>query len=316
VSGGPPPVEELRRGLAESPTVAELERRLLAVAPAFHEALRRRTMIGERSDLGLHVLSLDMPFQGLAGVTDSDTFVVLKSSHDSIRRRQALAHECAHGLLRDIDRAALRLSREAEDRLCTRFARRALMPMPRVRRYLARHGFPGDVDSLREFCRSFRVTIRTGIAALNEHGERAAGTVLIAATYRAHEKRPLERAFRVDAAAAAPDLFVPRDRRLISMGLGGLARWAQDASPGADGEGKAPHAIFRSRRPFTPCVSGTAEWSARALSAAAGYEAPGLPSLIAVLHVSRLRGLATDPTRSQASVGAGEPHPGQVRLEA
>jgi len=213
VKDGRPWIEELRGELARSGSVDELERKLMAVALDFYYPVRRKRMVGRRTDLGLYVFSLSMPYQGLAVLGDSEAVVALKRG-DSIRRRQALAHECAHGLLRDVDRAALRLTREHEDRLCSRFARYVLMPKPLVKRYLSVHGFPSDLDALKTFCGYFKVSIRAAIAALNEHGGRAGSSVLIAATYRSHEKRPREYDFRVDVAASHPDFFVPRDRRL------------------------------------------------------------------------------------------------------
>ena len=97
-------IEELRSQLAASPDVDKLEKKLLEVAPEFHQALRKQTLIGHREDLGLYVISLDMPYQGLAGLGGPETLVALKKGTNSVARRQTLAHECAHGLLRDVDR--------------------------------------------------------------------------------------------------------------------------------------------------------------------------------------------------------------------
>jgi hypothetical protein len=307
-------VEALRLELSASETVEELERRLLAAAPRFHAALRRRTLIGRRHDLGLRVVSLEMPYQGLAGVTGAETLVALKAGGNPIRRRQTLAHECAHGLLRDVDRGRLELSREAEDKLCSRFARKALMPPRLVHGFLAAEGFPGDVDALRAFCSRFQVGLRPAIAALNEYGTAAGPVVLIAATYRGHEKRPGERAFRVDAAASSPTVFAPRDRRLASMGLWEAAEWGRHAPFGASRDGVAPHALFLARLPTKRCWHGKARWSARAVSAAAGHGSTEARSLVMTIDASELSHLATDPTRKPSLFRVRRPHPEQPSL--
>lgn len=299
-----PPVDDLRSQLAECATLAELKRRLLRAAPEFHAALRRRTLIGRRADLGLRVVSLDMPYAGLAGISDSDTLVALKAHADSVIRRQTLAHECAHGLLRDVDRARLGLDREEEDRLCTVFARRALMPSERLEQYFARRGFPGTIDALRAFCKEFHVSIRSAIAELNEHGEAAGATVLLAATYRPHEKRRHEKEFRVDAAASAPDLFVARDRRLTSMGLREVCWWARRSSPGASRTGTEQHVLLRTRGTTMKALHGPASWSARVYNAATGHEVPDARSLILILDRAKLRPIPIDPTRKLAPAGA------------
>jgi hypothetical protein len=308
----PAEIEALRARLARCKDKKELERVLIAAAPAFHPQVQRRTLIGRRNDLGVRVVSLEMPYLGLIGLGE-ETVVALKYGADSIRRRQTLAHECAHSLLRDVDRPALGLSREEEDRLCSWFARRALMPGPRVSRYLAVHGFPADMTELRSFCDQFRVSLRAAIAALNEHGEKAGSTVFIAATHRAHEKRPNECAFRVDTAAAHPQLLIPRDRRLSSMGLADITRWAEEVGPGASKTGLAQHVLIRSRTPYPKCWHGPAAWSACVHRAAVGY-GPDARSLVLILDRSRLAPMATDPTVRRGSLRQVSIHPSQPKL--
>jgi Zn-dependent peptidase ImmA (M78 family) len=309
---GRSPVDELRSQLAASETVDELEQRLLTAAPRFHEALQRKTLVGRREDLGLRVISLDMPYQGLAGLGGQETLVALKEGINSVSRRQTLAHECAHGLLRDVDRPRLKLTREREDRLCTQFARLALMPKDRVESHLAAHGFPASVDSLEAFCGHFHVSLRAAIARLNEHGYKAGPTVLIAATFRAHEKRPGEFDFRVDAAASARRLFAPRDWRLNSMGLRELVRWAEREEPGVTRSGVEAHVLLRARQSQVQCWHGEAIWSARVFNAPSGHERPDARSLIAVLDGSHLKPLPTDPTRKHAPLKVSSLHAEQT----
>jgi hypothetical protein len=300
--------------LAEAGSVKELEEMLLAIASEFHEPIRRRNTVGPREDLGLYVLKLKMPYQGLAAVSSSKTLVALNAASTSARRRQTLAHECAHGLLRDVDRIALKLTREKEDRLCSRFARTALMPTSRVTDYFDVHGFPADLESLHAFCREFSVSLRLGIAGLNEHGHRAGSAVLIAATFRCHEKRPEEYDFRVDAAASHPELFVPRDQRLVSVGLGDLSWWARGARPGLQRSGQERHVLFRARKNGVACWHGPARWTVKVHKAATGHQHPEARSLILALDRSELRPMRSDPTRRPTPLRPLRKLPGQTKL--
>lgn len=309
-------IEYLRRRLAASTSLDELEHKLLSIAPRFHDAVRRRTMVGRRDDLGLRVVSLDMPYQGLAALSGSETFVALSQNAGPVRRRQTLAHECGHGLLRDVDRQALGLSREREDVICSRFARRVLMPPNQVKRHLRRYGFPADVGALHSFCGEFRVSVRAAIAALNEYGRQAGSAVLIAATYRPHEKRPREFDFRVDVCASDPELFVPRDRRLITMGLRDLSWWAVDAHPGSQRAGREDHVIFRARSEGARCWHGPAPWQARVYKAGAGHQLEGARSLVISLDRSEMKKMWGDPTRRARSFRPVPRIDGQIGLPA
>ena len=188
------------------------------------------------------------------------------------------------------------------------------MPNDRVDAYIAAYGFPASVEALEAFCGDFVVPLRTAIATLNEHGRWAGPVVLVAATMRGHEKRPYEVDYRVDVAASHPRLFVPRDRRLISMGLGDMVRWAHQEDPGAMQSGVQEHVLLYARLTHIRCWHGRAMWSARVLNAASGYAQPDARSLIAVLDRSELKPLATDPTRKHAPLRAPSLHPEQISL--
>ena len=292
----------------------DLERTFLAIAPEFHSAVRRRTLIGQREDLGLRVVSLDMPYQGLAALSGSDALVALSSKAGSIRRRQTLAHECGHGLLRDVDRTTLGLTREKEDILCSRFARLVLMPPDAMKGYLRRDGFPADIKALHRFCGAFKVSVRAAIARLNECGWQAGSVVLIAATYRAHEKRPKEFDFRVDVGASHPELFIPRDRRLISMGMGELSWWAEGAKPGSHRSGRENHVVFRARAGGARSWHGSAPWEARVYKAASGHQLESAMSLVISLDRSELKKMWGDPTETSRSLRAIPRIAGQIDL--
>lgn len=309
-------IEDLRRLFAGCSSLEDLEQAFLGVAPEFYNAVRRRTLIGRRDDLGLRVVSLDMPYQGLAALSGSNALVALSSNASSIRRRQTLAHECGHGLLRDVDRAALGLTREKEDILCSRFARLVLMPPDAIKGYLRRHGFPTDVNALRRFCGVFKVSVRAAIARLNEYGRQAGAVVLIAATYRPHEKRPRELGFRVDVCASHPELFVPRDRRLITMGLRDLSWWAEGARPGSHRCGRESHVVFRARAEGARSWHGPAAWEARVYKAAAGHQLESARSLLISLDRSELKKMWGDPTETSRSLRPIPRLAGQIDLTA
>lgn len=315
MTGRPAQIEAIRRRLARCETVEQLREELLAAAPGFHRALRRRTMVGNRPDLGLRVVLLEMPYTGLAGLSkDADALVALSSEASSPVRRQTLAHECAHGLLRDVERRRLELDREEEDRLCTLFARRALMPPERFRGYLRANGFPADADALHALCGEFQVSLRTAIAALNELPDEAGSVVLIAATYRGHEMRPGEKEFRVDASASARDLFVPRDRRLTSMGLRGICWWARRAQIGDRHSGREEHVILRSRRSTMRTWHGAATWSARLYRAATEHYDPDARSLVVAIDRSKMRPMPIDPTQKYSPLPRRDAPTGQTSL--
>jgi hypothetical protein len=190
----------------------------------------------------------------------------------------------------------------------------ALMPKDRVERHLTVHGFPASVGALEGFCGDFIVSLRAAIAKLNEHGHRAGSMVLIAATFRSHEKRPGEFDFRVDAAASDPHIFAPRDWRLNSMGLRELVRWAEREEPGATRSGVEAHVLLRARHSQAKCWHGEALWSARVFNAASGHEQPNARSLIAVLDSSNLRPLRTDPTQKHTPLRVPSLHSEQISL--
>lgn len=307
-------IEELRSDLSRSQTVEELREQLLVLAPSFHEAIQKSQMLGQRDDLGMRVISLEMPYMGLAALGKSEPLVAVQKHRDHIRRRQTLAHECAHGLLRDVDRSRIGLDRRCEDRLCSEFARHALMPNDRVEEHLQQYGFPLDICGLQQFCRAFKVGFRPAIRALNEHAKEFCPVVLIAATYRSHRNRPHEFGFRIDAAASDPLLFAPPERRLSSIGLAGLARWALWAEPGSRLSLESDWVALRSRSKTVECWYGPANLEAKVIRCEP-RSSPKERGLLIALDRTSLGRMSWDPTKVYAPARVSAPlHPEQISL--
>jgi hypothetical protein len=63
--------------------------------------------------------------------------------------------------------------------------------------------------------------------------------LLIVADLRGHSRRPDEIDYRLLATAGRPYEYIPTQQRLRSVGLGGLADWAQNTAVGKKGQGRS-----------------------------------------------------------------------------
>lgn len=223
-----------------------------------------------------------------------------------------------HVLLASVDRARVELNRAEEEWLCNEFARRALMPPREVAEYLDASGTPSDFESLRKFCRAFQVSISAAILTLDRHMPEEWPIAFIAASWRNHPKRPREYAYRIDAAATDPRLLVPRDTRLLTLGLCEAARSTRASGPGTICIGSDRVIVLRSRSRGTGWWLGPASWSALVVNAS--RESPAVKEsggVILLLDTSRLMSSVRNPrqrTRSIEGRMRGEVAAGQLEL--
>lgn len=268
---------------------------LAAIAPCFHESVRRRRMNGPRPDLALCVDTVDGPYSGVAIPGPAYTHVLLSASDKTTRRRYTLAHELGHALLAGVDRQGLNLDRRTEEDMCEAFARNVLMPPAELQRYFSDDGFPQSIAALQRFCRAFRVGIKAAVSALARHHTRDRTVALVVASRRPHSTRSGAVALRVDVASTPRPAFAPYDKRLRSLGLIEMVRWMSDMDKaGVEGSGREQKVQLRSLRAGIAAWTGPADWTAMTMAEpGSSKEDDGPLALVAVLDTSRLIPLPT-----------------------
>ncbi len=207
----------------------ELRVLLLAQASAIARVLDPdRARHREWSRLGIQVKPKQMSSAGAGIDMGSHRVIYVRADDKFPRQRFTVAHEVAHLLLTGVHAAGrVILSRTAEERLCDDFAAALLIPQAQLTAAMPDMTWENP-DELLSLCRSFGVGIHAMVIALARlwpHPDR----VLLVSQKMGHPRRPTEVAVRVLANAAATPIFIPRDQRLISLGLLTLAGWADAA---------------------------------------------------------------------------------------
>ncbi len=190
-----------------------------------------RGLVGEWAEIGIDVELRSLAASGLC--VRGTRRVVVRRRDPPRRRRYTVAHEVAHLLLfHAAERGGLRLSRRLEESMCERFAATALVPHERLSNHLLTNPPQPTLDWLQQAADEFRISHSALVIALGEHSwDTNAGYILAAMS--GHRLRPGQLALRV-AHAAGPDwLYLAREKRLVTLGWGGLAAWTAEQKPGA-----------------------------------------------------------------------------------
>ncbi|MET0304820.1 MAG: ImmA/IrrE family metallo-endopeptidase [Solirubrobacterales bacterium] len=235
---------------------------MLAVAKDARRRLEPDRSVSRRwRALGVDVQVTALPASGAAVASGSRRTALIGKQDDRLRRQYTIAHEFGHMLLADAKpRARWKLDAEAEETLCEQFASELLIGRDRLASYLRMHGYPTDPRALLAVCSAFKVNLQPMFHALRAPMADTS-TLLIASRLRGHENRPGELAFRVEAAVGNQRIFVPRDQRLVSLGLDELAEQAgrladRETVVGSDWP------TFSPRRVAQPISVAEAQWKA------------------------------------------------------
>lgn len=240
--------------------------------------------------LGVRVVRRDLgALRGLLHpLAGTPVVEVNRLDHPRVQRFTA-AHELAHVVLGEVDRARVGLDSAREEQLCDAFASHLLIPRNDLAERLRGVAAPEELVALLP-----RYDVGLG-AYLRAAGEQLADCELLvfAASRRGHPRRPQELAHRAFGTLGGAYL-VPEHRRLTSLGLGELECALDSGEPRIAGEATKvqlqlwrPGAVRRSG-----VASGTAAWSALQL---------GTGLTVIVLRTSALK---QHWARSRASVAA------------
>lgn len=293
---------ETKRTLAAAESIRDVRSTLSSCAPRFHDVLRRRMIVGPRPDLGIRLAK--MP--GRAGFTSragESFFVSLGSGAQTGERRFTLAHELAHTLLDAVDGEKVALGRREQEELCDLFARRALAPPRRIHAYIDMEGFPGDLDGIYRFVRTFGISLRAGIVALDEFCPDPWPVAFIAASWRLHPRGDRIEGMRVDASAADRRLFFPRHCRVATLGFTELEEWVVDTEPGDLESGTDTGLRVPSRCRGVSAWAGASAWSARSHLLPGGKPADPARGLLVCVEVAQLRRTAPSRRSGQRQQG-------------
>jgi len=314
MSGHPTGLAEARRALAAAESLDQVRQMLSTCAPRFHHVLRRRMAVGPRPDLGMHLAK--MP--GRAGFTSragDSFFVSLGSEARTGERRFTLAHELAHTLLDAVDRERISLDCRNEEELCELFARRALAPPDKVRAYFNTAGFPRELNDLAAFVRTFGVSLRAGIVALDEFCPDPWPVAFIGASWRSHPRGDGVFGMRIDASMADRRLFFPAHCRVATLGYTELEAWVMAADPGDCTRGADTSLRLRSRRRGVSTWTGSSTWSAQAHLVPGGSRSDPGRGLLACIDVAHLSPVTARRRRSTGPLPTISAVPGQLCLQ-
>jgi len=202
--------------------------------------------------------------------------VWLRKEDDVRRRRFTVCHELAHLLLKAADWEAA-LPVPALERLCDDFAS-ALLVDPAELKKRVRGRFDWTPSAVLSLCKERRTSLTPVVIAL-QRAVPDSGVAVVMTSLRPNPRTGDDRAYRVDAAAAGK-LFIPRNRRLSSVGLLALANWCDGPARGeASGEDVEVHLAMRRRTIGESAeATGPVEWRATRLT----------QGVLVVLDTSRL----------------------------
>jgi hypothetical protein len=123
-------------------------------------------------------------------------------------------------------------------------------------------------DELLMLCRKFDVGIQPMVISLAQKWPRS-DLMLLVAQRKGHPQRPREVAVRVLTHAGSKLMFIPRDQRLKSLSLTGLASWADAATADTRATGEDTVTFKTWSRSYTRPRSGTcnaiAHWNGHRL---------------------------------------------------
>ena len=255
-----------RTQLARAEGLDGVRRRLVLIADEMRgRAAGRRGLMGEWRALGVQVERARLAASGACSERGGRRLVLVAAGESPARQRFTAAHEVAH-LLLGLRTASSTgdgggLGGRREERLCDEFASAYLIDRRALARHVRQEGPPCAPGAVLSLCSRFGVNVQPMLIALAEHLAQEP-VLLLASRYRAHPDRPQELDMRVDGAAGHRRLFVPRDKRLRTLGLRGLADWALTAPPLEERHGQ-DRVTPRPRLAAAPVFAGPVRWHAR-----------------------------------------------------
>jgi Zn-dependent peptidase ImmA (M78 family) len=256
--------------VAAASSADQLRRLLLSQAHALADMLDcAQADHREWQRLGVRVQRKGMFSAGACLDMGTYRIVYVRADDEYRRQRFTVAHEVAHLLLTEMHSAGrVTLSHSAEERLCDAFAAALLVPPERLDSALSGLNWE-DPDDLLLLCRKFRVGIQPMAISLAQRWSQP-DRMLLVAQRMGHPLRPREVAARVLTHAGSKPVFIPRDQRLRSLSLTGLASWA-DAATGetrATGKDSVTFKTWSKAHPrsMTGTCQAIARWNAHRLS--------------------------------------------------
>ncbi len=217
--------------------------------------------------LGVSVQTSDLKHSGAHHGGKGNRLVFVRASEHRLRQRFTAAHEIGHFLLEDLRAVGADwVDAAAEERLCDDFASELLIPRAALYDALASDRRLSS-RLLTSLCRRFRVNLQPMLIALCQTGLFAGYTVLLAGR-RGHPSRPQEIDYRVEAQPFRGSIFLPRNQRLRSLGLGDVVDWAAplDAGQHCEGSAGALRLPLWERGRGSGIATGRASWEAQTLA--------------------------------------------------
>lgn len=306
--------DDLLRAAAEAVGKAtsgrQLRDEMLRQAPLFHESLfRQKIAPGRRPELGMDLSTVP----GRSGFTvkrGRSFFVSIGDETTAAEKRFTLAHELGHVLLASSGSRVPLSSAEAE-RLCERFASRAVAPLDQVEEYQRQAGRPEELADVERFVKHFGLTQRAAVVVIDSILPRRWPVAFLVASWRAHPKRPVM-GVRIDVAAADSRLHFPRDTRLSSLGFHEMEAWALQRKFGSSSSGRDREIKVPSRGGLIPGWSGRSHWAAETQYAPGSKAEEEQPAVFCCVSVDELTAMPARPRpRSRAPVAK---RPGQLSL--
>jgi Zn-dependent peptidase ImmA (M78 family) len=213
------------------------------------------SLASEWAPIGLEIECKPLAASGLC--VRGTRRIVVRSRDSAPRKRYTVAHELAHLLLAHAaESAGLRFGCHEEERLCERFAGEVLVPRELLTEYLQTHPPAPSLEWLSDAADHFGVSLSAVTIALGELRWDGSAAYLLARNV-GHPKRPDQKDLRIASAAAPDHLWLPRHKRLRSLGWGALVDWAAGKEPGAMRRDQDAQVVF----PAGPAAPrGTAGW--------------------------------------------------------
>lgn len=259
-------------------TPADVQQRLQAAAADISKHLgvqaagsdRRKYQHEQWSAIGVDPVQSNISSQGAAYRRGERLRVVVRADNPLLRQRYTIAHEIGHCLLRQLlESSSVQLERKQEEVFCDQFAAKILVPESALAALIQKlKGAAPTSKVILEWCRELEVNILPMLIALNSQWTWPTSAVLYCQNF-AH-RSDSESALRVVNYAAPERLYLPRNKRVHSLGLRSLDDWFVGAqggyAKGADQRVRLPlyeRDTFSSKTGF---IEGEVDWTAMRLN--------------------------------------------------
>lgn len=256
----------------EARTPADVTRYLQAAAADIANFLATSRAEGESARyrheqwaaVGVDPVSATISSHGAAFSRGGRLRVIVKSKQSILRQRYTVAHEIGHVLLRQMmeQNFELKLPRKLEEELCDEFAAQVLVPDDALKKLMEECRSAPTARDLLKWCTKLQVNIQPMLIAARKHW-RWGGAVL--AYCENYAKAGSEETLRFVGFVADEKLFLPRHKRVASVGLLDVSAWfAESDEPYASGRQDDVRLPLYARDMHTRTgqAQGSVEWSA------------------------------------------------------